>query len=84
MAVTPSNIELLRDAMGDDAGAVRFIDRAEWYVRPAGTIAGWKAEVNDAVSRGHEFIRIIGEANFGPDGRQASWTRYESVQSGVR
>jgi anti-sigma regulatory factor (Ser/Thr protein kinase) len=83
VAVTPSNIDLLRAAIGPDADAVRFIDRTEWYVRPAGTIAGWKAEVDGAVRRGHEFVRIIGEVNFGPDGRQASWTRYESVLNRV-
>jgi anti-sigma regulatory factor (Ser/Thr protein kinase) len=83
VAVTPSNIDLLREAMGRDADAVRFIDRTEWYVRPTGTVAGWKTEVDGAVGRGHEFVRIIGEVNFGPDGRQASWTRYESVLNRV-
>jgi anti-sigma regulatory factor (Ser/Thr protein kinase) len=83
VAVTPSNIDLLRDAVGPDADAVRFIDRTAWYVRPVSTIAGWKAEVDGAVSRGHAFVRIIGEVNFGPDGQQASWTRYESVLNRV-
>jgi anti-sigma regulatory factor (Ser/Thr protein kinase) len=83
VAVTPSNVDLLHEAMGPDADAVRFIDRTEWYVRPAGTVAGWKAEVDGAVGRGHRLVRIIGEVNFGAGGRPASWTRYESVLNRV-
>lgn len=79
VAVTRPNIDLLRGALGSDAGAVWFVDRDEWYQRPACTIAGWLEIVADATSRGRPFVRIVGEVGFGPGDRHPTWTRYESA-----
>ena len=78
-AVTRPNLRLLRGAMGRDVDAVRFIDRDEWYVRPTSTLARWKALLDDALDRGHDSVRIVGEVNFGAEERHPSWTRYESA-----
>ena len=82
-AITRSNIALLRDALGTDADAVSFIDRDEWYQRPAATIAGWQRLLAEATGRGHAHVRIVGEVGFGPSDRHPTWTRYESALNGV-
>lgn len=73
------HVTLLRDALGGDADRVVFIDRDQWYRRPAVTIAGWTAQLARARSRGHTRIRIVGEVVFGAADRHRSWTRYESA-----
>src|SRR3989337_563891 len=59
-AITRSNIALLRDALGADAPTVAFIDRDEWYKRPAITVAGWQRLLAQATARGHRRQRLIG------------------------
>jgi len=78
-AVTVANATVLRDALGPDAATVSFIDRDQWYQRPASTVAGWHGVVRDATSRGHRHVRLIGEVGFGAEDRHPSWTRYESA-----
>ena len=39
-------LDLLRDALGDDAGGVQFLDMAEIGVNPARIIGVWAAMVN--------------------------------------
>jgi hypothetical protein len=51
-AVTHANVGLLRDALGPDAAPVTFIDRDDWYQRPASTVAGWQRLLTDATGRG--------------------------------
>jgi anti-sigma regulatory factor (Ser/Thr protein kinase) len=80
-AVTRRNIDLLRDSLGTQAGLVTFIDRDDWYRRPAATVAGWEQLLAQAKSRGHSYIRIIGEVAFGE--RHATWTRYEAALNSV-
>ena len=82
-AVRGDHITLLRDALGTDAPQVTFIDRDEWYRRPAVTIAGWWKLLRQARSRGHARARIIGEVAFGPAERHRAWTRYESAVNAV-
>ncbi|MGW4948007.1 anti-sigma factor RsbA family regulatory protein [Actinoplanes sp. NPDC004185] len=82
-AVTPANIALLRDALGPDAAAVTFIDRNEWYKRPATTVAGWQRLLTDALARGHRSMRLVGEVGFGPRGGHPTWTRYEAALNDV-
>jgi anti-sigma regulatory factor (Ser/Thr protein kinase) len=82
-AVTRPHIDLLREALGGDAGAVWFVDRDEWYQRPTGTIAGWRRVLADANSRGHSYVRIVGEVGFGPSDRHPTWIRYESAVNRV-
>jgi anti-sigma regulatory factor (Ser/Thr protein kinase) len=82
-AVTRTNIALLRDALGADASAVAFIDRDEWYRRPATTVAGWQRLLAEATARGHQRMRLIGEVGFGPDRHHPTWTRYEAALNDV-
>jgi len=82
-AVTRSNIALLCDALGADATAVSFIDRDEWYKRPASTVAGWQRLLAGAIERGHRYMRLIGEVGFGADERHPTWTRYEAALNQV-
>lgn len=82
-AVTRPNIGLLRDSLGADAAAVSFIDRDEWYQRPATTVSGWQRKLADAQDRGHSRVRLIGEVGFGTDRGHPTWTRYESALNDV-
>ncbi|MFB9317941.1 anti-sigma factor RsbA family regulatory protein [Cryptosporangium minutisporangium] len=82
-AVTMDNMTLLRGALGGDAAAVSFIDRDEWYQRPATTIAGWQRILAEANKRGHREVRLIGEVGFGTVDRHPTWTRYESALNSV-
>jgi len=82
-AVTVANAGVLRDALGKDASAVSFIDRDEWYQRPASTVAGWQRLLQEATSRGHRHVRLIGEVGFGAEDRHPTWTRYESALNRV-
>lgn len=81
--VTDRNIGLLRDALGADASAVTFIDRDEWYLRPASTVAGWGRVLASALAEGHSYLRLIGEVGFGPPSRHRAWTRYEAAANRV-
>jgi len=84
VAVVPGHhTDLLRESLGDDADQVAFIDSADWYRRPASTLAGWAELVGDAIERGHPSVRIVGEVDFGPGERHDSWTRYESAVNDV-
>ncbi|MDR7275195.1 sensor histidine kinase [Catenuloplanes atrovinosus] len=82
-AVRRENIALLRDALGPDAPHVTFIDRDEWYRRPAVTIAGWWTLLARARAAGHTGARIVGEVAFGGLERHRTWTRYESAVNAV-
>ncbi|WP_030442794.1 sensor histidine kinase [Actinoplanes subtropicus] len=73
----------LREGLGADADEVRFIESADWYRRPASTIAGWSGLVADAIERGYSSVRIVGEVEFGAGERHDSWTRYESALNDV-
>ena len=42
---TRGNLALLRDGLGADAAQVRYIQAADWYVRPAAVIAEYDAVV---------------------------------------
>ena len=84
VAVVPGhNTAVLRASLGADAKRVTFIDSADWYQRPASTIAGWTELVGAAQERGHRSVRIIGEVEFGSGARHDSWTRYESAVNDV-
>jgi anti-sigma regulatory factor (Ser/Thr protein kinase) len=82
-AVTRTNIDLLREALGAEASAMSFIDRDGWYKRPAATVAAWQRLLADAGRRGHRRARFIGEVGFGPARHHPTWTRYESALNDV-
>lgn len=56
-------LELLRDALGDDAVAVRFFDMAEIGANPARIIGVWAAVLRERAAAGQR-IRGIGEPAF--------------------
>ena len=76
----PSNMDLLRDAIGPDGGQVSYIDATEWYSTPARTIAGYHRTIRAARAAGAARIRVVGEVEFGDtEAEHAAWTRYESI-----
>ncbi|MFI5843195.1 anti-sigma factor RsbA family regulatory protein [Catenuloplanes sp. NPDC051500] len=79
VAARADNVTLIRDALGTDAGRVVFLDRDQWYRRPAVTLAGWTAQLAQARTRGHARVRIVGEVAFGALDKHQAWTRYESA-----
>jgi anti-sigma regulatory factor (Ser/Thr protein kinase) len=56
-------LDLLRDALGDDAGGVQFLDMAEIGVNPARIIGVWAAMVNKHTMAGRR-LRGVGEPAF--------------------
>ena len=76
IAVVPGhNTGLLRESLGAAADRVTFLDSADWYRRPAVTIAAWKQLLGAALDRGHPSLRVVGEVAFGAGERHDSWTR---------
>ncbi len=77
---TRANCALLRDGLGDDAERVSFVDRDEWYVRPAQVIAGFDRTVRERLRAGAQAVSVVGEVRFGATPREwAEWTAYESI-----
>lgn len=77
---TRSNCGLLRDVLGDASEHVSFVDRDQWYVRPAHTVAGYHRTVRRALMAGAPGVRVVGEVQFGTSPEEwAEWTAYESV-----
>lgn len=80
----PTNVGLLRDALGADGEQVRYIDAAGWYSTPARTIAGYHRTITAAREAGAPGIRVVGEVEFGTtEAEHAGWTRYESILNAV-
>jgi transcriptional regulator with XRE-family HTH domain len=73
--------ELLRDALGDDAQHVEFLDSTEWYRTLRGAALGYRAFVKERFERGASWVRVIGDAVWaarsGAD--VTEWFRYESI-----
>lgn len=75
---TAPNVTSLRQALGTDSDAVAFVDSANWYVRPARTIANYSSFIaENATSR----IRVVAEPGWetGTPDEVMEWTRYESI-----
>jgi AcrR family transcriptional regulator len=81
VTVTPSNVALLRDALGREAKRVLFVDATRLYRRPAHAIAEYRRHLDAELSRPTAgVVRVVGEVQFGPTSEEhAEWTRYESV-----
>jgi hypothetical protein len=74
------NLALLRDGLGADAAQVRYIEAADWYVRPAAVIAEYDAVVQGLTDGGAPHVRAVAELSFGSTaGEHATWTRYEAI-----
>ena len=81
LAVTSrSHCALLRDGLGAASDRVRFVDRDDWFVRPANTIAAYDATLRDLARGGAASIRVVGEVQFGPTAEEwRDWTAYEAI-----
>lgn len=80
---TPANIDLLRQALGDESRQVDFIDAETWYWTPGRTLGAYYRYVDQRTGSGgpHHQVRVIGEPVW--HGRNpmetAEWTRYEAA-----
>ncbi len=77
VAASTGHTGLLRDALGADAAAVRFLPADEWYVRPVRTIAGWSQLLRAAAANGRPFTRLIGHTSAAHG--TPPWVRFESA-----
>ena len=77
VAAERPRIAMLRDALGVDADAVRFLPADEWYVRPVRTIGGWAQMLRASAVAGRPAARLINEVDFGD--QHQSWVRFESA-----
>ncbi len=73
--------DLLRDALGNDAEQVEFLDSTEWYRTLQGAALGYRTFVKERFDRGASWVRVIGDAVWA--GRSTAevseWFRYESI-----
>ena len=78
---TPSNSALLREALGQDAPLVSFVDASATYRRPAAAFAAYRRHLEEELSRPEvELVRVIGEIPSGLTSEEyAEWMRYESM-----
>jgi transcriptional regulator with XRE-family HTH domain len=78
---TPSNIELLRRAVGPAADHVEFFESKSWLRSPGSAIAAFREYFEAKLRAGAPWIRIVGEpiwAKKSPS-QVRQWTRYESL-----
>lgn len=79
---TDTNIDLLRQGLGDAARQVEFIAADLWYRTPGRTLSAYHRYVEKhTADGGHRRVRVIGEPVWhGRDALEtAEWTRYESA-----
>jgi len=80
---TEPKIALLRDAL-PDSSAVRFLDSAEQYERPAATIHAYQQLMADQVAAGVRQVRVAGDTPHpGVGAPWAGWARYEAALNHV-
>ena len=82
IAVTSrSQIDLLREALGNEARHVEFRDSSAVYETPVTTLNGYRDFLEETFAAGAPWIRVIGEPVW--EGRSEAevigWTRYESM-----
>ncbi|MDQ1481411.1 MAG: hypothetical protein QOI44_2272 [Actinomycetota bacterium] len=78
---TPSQIDLMREALDDSSKHVEFADSDEWYSTLAGALNRYRAYVKEKVDAGAAWIRVVGDPVWaGRSEREtAAWFRYESL-----
>ncbi|HEX7297448.1 MAG TPA: sensor histidine kinase [Solirubrobacteraceae bacterium] len=80
VVATRHNCRLLRDALDGGSSQVTFVDRDEFYLRPAAVIAGYDKTLRELLGGGAPAVRVIGEVQFGTTPREwDEWTAYESI-----
>lgn len=79
VAHTRPGLALMRDALGQDAPAVTFVDVSAAYTRPARTLAAYHAVYATELARA-AAVRAVADVQFGPEPREWDlWTGYEAV-----
>jgi transcriptional regulator with XRE-family HTH domain len=78
---TEAKTTLLRDALGERSGHVEFADWGEWYASPQNALRRYREFVNQQVTAGAVWIRVVAEAGWASDSdvEIEAWTRYESL-----
>ena len=73
--------DLLREALGDDAHRVEFLDSSEWYRSLRDAAGGYLSFVRERFERGTPWVRILAEAVWADrsDAEVAEWFRYELI-----
>jgi transcriptional regulator with XRE-family HTH domain len=82
LAVTSAaNIELLREDLGKDARAVKFVDASTWYDTPIAALQAYQAFADARLKAGAHWIRLVGQPAWTErsDAQVRLWTRYESL-----
>jgi transcriptional regulator with XRE-family HTH domain len=74
-------IELLHDALGEDATQVEFRDSSEWYRSPTDALNRYRRFVQDRFGRGVPWVRVIGEPVWTgrSEAEAIAWARYEAL-----
>lgn len=78
---TKHQVDLLHDALGDDAQRIEFLDSAEWYRSLRDAADGYLSVVKERFERGAPWIRIVAEAVWAgrSEAGVAEWFTYESL-----
>lgn len=79
VAHTRPGLALMREALGDEARRVTFVDVSEAYTRPARTLASFHRVYAEQLGR-TPSLRAVADVQLGPDpGERDLWTGYEAV-----
>jgi anti-sigma regulatory factor (Ser/Thr protein kinase) len=79
VAHTRPGLALMREALGDDAASVAFVDVGAAYTRPARTLASYHAVYAEQLAR-TPSLRAVADVQFGPDPAEWDlWMAYEAV-----
>jgi transcriptional regulator with XRE-family HTH domain len=77
---TPRNGRALRHEFGKLGGRLRLVDSARWYQSLTGSLAAYRAYIDEKLEAGASVVRIIGEGWSGPGATELdSWSRYEAL-----
>jgi len=84
LAVTrPENARALKRELGKAGGRIRLANASHWYRSMVAAMAAYQRFIDESLSEGASFVRIVGEAPWHLDTRSAteieSWTRYEAL-----
>lgn len=79
VAHTRPGLAMMREALGDHAAGVTFVDVSAAYTRPARTLAAYHKVYAEQLAR-TPTLRAVADVQFGPDPAEWDlWTGYEAV-----
>lgn len=81
VVTTLTNIDLLRERLGDAAPSVEFVDSRRFLTTPGAALSAFKAFAGANLERGAPWVRILGEPRWAErsDAEVRLWTRFESL-----